>query len=124
MATAFISPGWPKSRRSIPKILFDCKGVYLMVGTATFFQDNDNLQETATRLIKALGVETAIYICRSNYWHGVQHLIEKQATAFDQQAQDAEAENTTSPARLHSLPQVAIDVDHEPPIADEVAMAA
>lgn len=95
-----------------------------MVGTATFLQDNDILQETATRLIEALGVETAIYICRSNYWHGVQHLIEMQATAIDQQAQYTKAESTTSPARLHSLPQMPVHVDHEPPIAEEVAMAA
>ena len=36
----------------------------------------DALKETALRLIKALGVEGAIFICRSNYWHGVLRLIE------------------------------------------------
>ncbi|MGI9416254.1 MAG: hypothetical protein ACR2RA_00295 [Geminicoccaceae bacterium] len=37
---------------------------------------DDVLKETALRLIKALGVEGAIFVCRSNYWHGVLRLIE------------------------------------------------
>ncbi len=39
-------------------------------------QNDDALKETAARLIKALGVEGAIFVCRSNYWHGVLRLIE------------------------------------------------
>lgn len=39
-------------------------------------RDDDALKETAARLIKALGVEGAIFVCRSNYWTGVLRLIE------------------------------------------------
>lgn len=38
-------------------------------------RDDEALQEAATRLVDALGVEDAIFICRSNYWHGVLRLI-------------------------------------------------
>lgn len=38
-------------------------------------RDEAALQDMATRLIDALGVEGAIFICRSNYWHGVLRLI-------------------------------------------------
>ena len=37
---------------------------------------DDVLRETARRLIETLGVDGAIYVCRSNYWHGVLRLIE------------------------------------------------
>ena len=38
-------------------------------------QQDEVLQETAARLIDALGIDSAIFICRSNYWHGILRLI-------------------------------------------------
>lgn len=42
-----------------------------MTMTARSSQNDEILQETAARLIQILGVDKAIYACRSNYWHGV-----------------------------------------------------
>lgn len=38
--------------------------------------DPTALERTAARLTDALGVEAAMFICRSNYWHGVLRIIE------------------------------------------------
>lgn len=46
-----------------------------MTSLADSSQSNDVLQETATRLINSLGPDSAIYICRSNYWSGVLRLV-------------------------------------------------
>ncbi len=40
--------------------------------------DHNCLHETANRLTKALGVEMAIQVCRSNYWSGVLRIILEQ----------------------------------------------
>jgi hypothetical protein len=96
-----------------------------MAYTAALSLDHEMLQETASRLIKALGVEMAISICRSNYWHGVLQLI------LDREAGPGFARQSGSEAgpdlsvRLHSLP-------HRPVYPDrtmlddvqEVALAA
>ncbi|MEM8947776.1 MAG: hypothetical protein AAGA21_14365 [Pseudomonadota bacterium] len=47
-----------------------------MNSTSSPTSGDDALKETALRLIETLGVEGAIFICRSNYWHGVLRLIE------------------------------------------------
>ena len=46
-----------------------------MSKTTRLSKSDTALQETATRLIEALGIEGAIFVCRSNYWHGVLRLI-------------------------------------------------
>lgn len=46
--------------------------------TARSVRDHEALRETAIRLIAALGKEGAIFVCRSNYWYGIQKLIENQ----------------------------------------------
>ncbi|MGI9499626.1 MAG: hypothetical protein ACR2P3_06285 [Geminicoccaceae bacterium] len=51
-----------------------------MTPAARSIRDHEALRETATRLIAALGKEGAIFICRSNYWHGILKLIENQTT--------------------------------------------
>ncbi len=43
-------------------------------------RSHEALSETAIRLVAALGRDGAIFVCRSNYWHGVLKLIESQAT--------------------------------------------
>ena len=72
-----------------------------------FADDNEILRETATRLIDALGLEGAIYICRSNYWHGVLRLVMAQGTGPQAQPRQGGHSDPDSPARLHSLPQAA-----------------
>ncbi|MEZ5934960.1 MAG: hypothetical protein R3F54_24105 [Alphaproteobacteria bacterium] len=46
-----------------------------MNATAPSFQDSDILEATAARLIDALGLQGAIFVCRSNYWHGILRII-------------------------------------------------
>ncbi len=48
-----------------------------MNSTAAISRSDDALKESAARLIGALGVEGAIFICRSNYWHGILRHIPK-----------------------------------------------
>ncbi|MEM9440878.1 MAG: hypothetical protein AAGA73_10575 [Pseudomonadota bacterium] len=60
------------------------------------------LQETAARLIDAMGIDTAIYICRSNYWHGVLRLILERKNK--PRSFDAFRESPDQHERLHSLP--------------------
>lgn len=38
-------------------------------------QQDEILQKTAARLIDAVGIDNAIFVCRSNYWHGVLRLV-------------------------------------------------
>ncbi len=38
-------------------------------------QQTDTLRETAARLIDAVGIDSAIFVCRSNYWHGVLRFV-------------------------------------------------
>lgn len=38
-------------------------------------RQDEMLQETAARLIDAVGIDSAIFVCRSNYWHGVLRLV-------------------------------------------------
>ncbi len=51
-----------------------------MSPAARSIQDHDALHQTAIRLIAALGRDGAIFVCRSNYWHGLLKLIESQTT--------------------------------------------
>jgi len=85
-----------------------------MTETAIFADDNVKLRETAMRLIKALGVEMAIFICRSNYWHGVLKIIEE----LDATAQTASSVHSVSFQRQPAT------VDHQHRGMDEVAIAA
>ncbi|MEM7045573.1 MAG: hypothetical protein AAF543_22410 [Pseudomonadota bacterium] len=48
-----------------------------MTTTSQTASTEDTLRETAKRLIETLGVDGAIFVCRSNYWHGVLRLIEE-----------------------------------------------
>lgn len=86
-----------------------------MTDTAAFAQSHEILQETATRLIKALGVEMAIFICRSNYWHGVMKIIQ-------------ERQEMMATATVHHLrPQSVATADFRDDAgfaADDVAIAA
>ena len=55
-----------------------------MDDTAPSARDDDALQATATRLVEALGIEDAVFVCRSNYWYGVLRLImDRQAGDLD-----------------------------------------
>ena len=45
--------------------------------TAPSFRDFDSLEETASRLIDAVGLKDAIFVCRSNYWHGILRIIQR-----------------------------------------------
>lgn len=45
---------------------------------AQSMRNQEALRETAIRLIAALGKDGAIFVCRSNYWHGILKLIESQ----------------------------------------------
>ena len=66
-------------------------------------QSADMLQETASRLIDAVGLECAIFVCRSNYWHGVLRIIEERQNNL--QVAAADSRPAVAPIRLHSLPQ-------------------
>jgi hypothetical protein len=51
--------------------------------TARSLTPSNSLIETADRLIDALGPKAAIAVCRSNYWHGVLHIVlDRQAIAL------------------------------------------
>jgi hypothetical protein len=39
-------------------------------------ENNGSLESLAASLIRALGIEGAIYTCRANYWHGVLKLVQ------------------------------------------------
>lgn len=54
-----------------------------MNATAPSFQDSDVLEATAARLIDALGLQGAIFVCRSNYWHGILRIILRRQTDTD-----------------------------------------
>lgn len=95
-----------------------------MNSTTAFSQKNDILQETATRLINALGVESAIYICRSNYWHGVLQLILDQKAGLAAPLQNMQSARTDLSARLHSLPQTTVQTERRYMDVQEVAIAA
>ncbi len=66
-------------------------------------QQEEILQETAARLIDAMGIDTAIFICRSNYWHGVLRLVLERKNKPG--SYDADRGSLDEPVRLHSLPR-------------------
>ena len=70
-----------------------------MTETAIFAEENNTLKETALRLIEAMGAEMAIFICRSNYWHGVLKIVEELDLAAKSQPRPSQ---TT--ATVHRLP--------------------
>ncbi len=83
-----------------------------------FIQDDEILQETATRLVKAMGVETAISVCRSNYWHGVLRLI------LDQRAdKTGRTGDMASTDRLYNSPQAAANDHHANTIGKAIIAA-
>ena len=92
-----------------------------MNATITVSKDNELLQETATRLIKALGVDMAIFICRSNYWHGVLQLILDQKSSL---TAAADVEPVSEPIRLHSLPRTTVQPVRRYANAQELPIAA
>ncbi len=95
-----------------------------MDSTMTLLNDNDLLQETAARLIKALGVDMAIFICRSNYWHGVLQLILDQKEKLAASAEDNQGSRTEELTSVHRLPQTHGQVDQRHTNIDEIAIAA
>lgn len=95
-----------------------------MTETAIFADDNVKLRETAMRLIKALGVEMAIFICRSNYWHGVLQLILDQKEKLAASAEDNQGSRTEELTSVHRLPQTHGQVDQRHTNIDEIAIAA
>ncbi|NJO37879.1 MAG: hypothetical protein HC871_10025 [Rhizobiales bacterium] len=54
-----------------------------MNATARSLQGSDILEQTASRLIDALGLQGAIFVCRSNYWHGILRIVLRRQTAAD-----------------------------------------
>lgn len=58
-----------------------------MVMTAQSSRHDETLQKTAARLIYILGLDGAIYACRSNYWHGVLRFVLAYKTSLDRQPQ-------------------------------------
>ena len=66
---------------------------------ARSYRDDEALEETALRLIEAVGVESAIFICRSNYWHGILRLI------MDRSAVDLDHMRRMKIGRVASLPR-------------------
>ncbi|MGI9492595.1 MAG: hypothetical protein ACR2QF_09375 [Geminicoccaceae bacterium] len=92
--------------------------------TITLSKDNELLQETATRLIEALGVEMAIFICRSNYWHGVMQLILDQEASSAAAAKDDSTSTAEEPICLHSLRRKSVQPDHGYVDVQDIAIAA
>jgi len=95
-----------------------------MDSTMTLLKDNELLKETATRLIKALGVDMAIFICRSNYWHGVLQLILDQEANLIAAVEDDQALEFEEPLQLHNLPQKSIQPYRQYADVQEIAIAA
>lgn len=82
-------------------------------------QDHDSLQETATRLVKAMGVEMAIQVCRSNYWSGMLKLImDREEVAGDSTI------SAVTPLRVHSLPNAPYDMEDQAAEVDSTPIAA
>ena len=74
-----------------------------MHSKAPALQDDQALQATATRLVEALGVEDAIFVCRSNYWYGVLRLIvDRQAGDLDR-AHEVRDEHSQAPTLGYKL---------------------
>ncbi|MEM9440387.1 MAG: hypothetical protein AAGA73_08080 [Pseudomonadota bacterium] len=46
-----------------------------MNSSACSLTQDEVLQERAARLIKVMGLDSAIYVCRSNYWGGVLRFV-------------------------------------------------
>jgi hypothetical protein len=57
-----------------------------MNATAPSFQESDILEQTAARLVDALGLQAAIFVCRSNYWHGILRIVLRRQTAANDAA--------------------------------------
>ena len=95
-----------------------------MESSAALSQDNAILQETAVRLVKALGVDTAILICRSNYWHGVMQLILDQQARFRSLDQEGQKTNEEQSVRLHSLPVSTVQSYGEKALVEDLPLAA
>jgi hypothetical protein len=95
-----------------------------MESSAVLSQDNAILKETAVRLVKALGVETAISICRSNYWHGVMQLILDQQAGFQPLGHNSRAASHDLSVRLHSLPPSTVQSYPQEVLIEELPLAA
>ncbi|MDH3663528.1 MAG: hypothetical protein OEU92_26515 [Alphaproteobacteria bacterium] len=85
--------------------------------TARTSRNDEILQETAARLIHILGVDKAIYACRSNYWHGVLRFVLAYEKSLDRQPRplvaappDGDGRRALSQTvtnRRHLIPKVA-----------------
>lgn len=92
--------------------------------TARTSQQDEILEETATRLIDALGLEAAIFVCRSNYWHGVLRLVLARRNDGSVQSHQHDNLHALCPSRLHSLPQTVIRHDQPDDDAPSLPIAA
>lgn len=92
-----------------------------MNNATTLLQGHDLLRETAARLIESVGVDMAIYICRSNYWHGMLNLILDPESRLTAPAKTVEPDQ---PNRLHSLPGTMVKPARVYEDFEEIALAA
>lgn len=95
-----------------------------MATIAKSSQHHEALEETAARLIHILGLDNAIYACRSNYWHGVLRFVLAYKTFVDQQPRPHGFARRERNAKVHAVLQTVTQRDRLIPNAIPPAIAA
>ena len=94
-----------------------------MANTARTSRNDEILQETAAHLIHILGVDKAIYACRSNYWHGVLRFVLAYKKSLDRQPSPVGAAHPDGDRR-RALSQTVTKRHQSIPKAATLAIAA
>lgn len=87
-------------------------------------QHNETLQKTAARLIYILGLDGAIYACRSNDWHGVLRFVLAYETSLDQQPRSYGSADTECSIKRRAVLQTVTQRCELTPITAPPAIAA
>ena len=95
-----------------------------MTMTARSCRNDEILQETAARLIHILGVDKAIYACRSNYWHGVLRFVLAYKASLDRQRRHIGSVRRDRSVSRDGLSQTVTNRRHLIPNAASPAIAA
>jgi len=95
-----------------------------MTMAARSSRNDEILQETAARLIQILGVDKAIYACRSNYWHGVLPFALAYKRSLDQQTRPFGFMREDRNHRRHELSQTVTERHPLTPKTASLAIAA
>lgn len=95
------------------------------MATAAHSSPHDEiLQETAARLIHVLGLDDAVYACRSNYWHRVLRFVLAYKRSVDQSPRPHGFVRPDGNLGNHSLSQTVTERCRMIPKAASPAIAA